>query len=52
LASVAGIEVVRLGEEDVVRHPLVADIIRAYQRYEQSQENSSGPEPNSRGRRR
>ncbi|MCY0865940.1 MAG: PhoH family protein, partial [Sulfobacillus sp.] len=35
LESVAGVKVVRLGERDVVRHPLVADIIRAYQQFEQ-----------------
>lgn len=34
LDGVAGIATVRLGRRDVVRHPLVAEIIAAYQRFE------------------
>ncbi len=33
LASVEGIEIMRFTEEDVVRHPLVQSIIRAYDRH-------------------
>jgi phosphate starvation-inducible PhoH-like protein len=34
LAEVPGIGFVAFGEEDVIRHPLVAGIIQAYERYE------------------
>lgn len=34
LANVKGIKFVRLSEMDVVRHPLVQEIIRAYEKYE------------------
>ncbi|MBI4115704.1 MAG: PhoH family protein [Candidatus Omnitrophica bacterium] len=34
LASIKGIKFVHLTEKDVVRHPLVQEIIRAYERYE------------------
>jgi len=34
LAGIKGIKLVRLSELDVVRHPLVQEIIRAYERYE------------------
>ena len=34
LSSVKGIKFVRLSELDVVRHPLVQEIIRAYEKYE------------------
>lgn len=37
LDGVSGIGVVRLTEKDVVRHPLVAKIIQAYQRFEEGQ---------------
>ncbi len=37
LDGVNGIGVVRLTEKDVVRHPLVAKIIQAYQRFEEGQ---------------
>jgi phosphate starvation-inducible PhoH-like protein len=37
LDGVDGIGVVRLTEKDVVRHPLVAKIIQAYQRFEEGQ---------------
>lgn len=37
LDGVEGIQIVRLSEKDVVRHPLVAQIIRAYQRFEEGQ---------------
>ncbi len=37
LGGVDGIGVVRLTEKDVVRHPLVAKIIQAYQRFEEGQ---------------
>ena len=35
LESVKGIEFVRFSEKDVVRHRLVQQIVRAYQRYEE-----------------
>ena len=35
LANVKGVKFVYLSEKDVVRHPLVQDIIRAYEKYEQ-----------------
>lgn len=37
LRGVEGIEFVYLTDRDVVRHPLVMDIIRAYDRYDQQQ---------------
>jgi len=33
LAGIKGIKFIRLSEEDVVRHPLVQEIIRAYEKY-------------------
>ena len=33
LAGIKGIKFIRLSEEDVVRHPLVMEIIRAYERH-------------------
>jgi phosphate starvation-inducible PhoH-like protein len=36
LDGVAGIQVVRLTDQDVVRHPLVTRIIQAYQQFEAS----------------
>ena len=33
LSGIKGIKIVRLSEEDVVRHPLVQEIIRAYERH-------------------
>jgi len=48
LGSLPGIEFVYFDKEDVVRHPLVQDIIRAYEEYEQSAESS--PLPTSRRR--
>jgi phosphate starvation-inducible PhoH-like protein len=36
LAGVRGIAFTRFGSEDVVRHPLVARIVNAYQAYEQA----------------
>lgn len=35
LEGISGIQAVRLGHRDVVRHPLVAEIIMAYQRFEE-----------------
>lgn len=46
LEGVDGIQVVRLTDQDVVRHPLVARIIQAYQRYEEGQ-GDKGDEKNS-----
>jgi len=34
LGGIKGIKFIRLSEEDVVRHPLVQEIIRAYEKYE------------------
>lgn len=39
LAEVKGIEFIFLDEKDVVRHKLVTDIVNAYKRYYQQQEN-------------
>jgi len=36
LAGTEGVAFVRLTERDVVRHPLVKEIVRAYQRYEEA----------------
>lgn len=36
LGDIDGIEVMRLSHKDVVRHPLVRSIVRAYDRYEKS----------------
>lgn len=40
LNGIEGIEFVYLTEKDVVRHPLVQNIIKAYEFYEASKENS------------
>ena len=40
LQSVEGMEVVRFSDADVVRHPLVSSIIRAYERAESAQANN------------
>lgn len=37
LKGVPGVDVVRLTDQDVVRHPLVARIIQAYQRFEEGE---------------
>jgi phosphate starvation-inducible PhoH-like protein len=39
LKEVKGIGIVRLNENDVVRHRLVKDIIKAYNKYDNQQEN-------------
>jgi phosphate starvation-inducible PhoH-like protein len=39
LKEVKGISIVRLNENDVVRHRLVKDIIKAYNKYDNQQEN-------------
>ncbi|MCL5116857.1 MAG: PhoH family protein [Firmicutes bacterium] len=44
LDGVDGIRVVRLTDQDVVRHPLVAKIIQAYQRFEEGQGDSNHEE--------
>ena len=41
LAGIEGIEFIYLTEKDVVRHKLVQDIIKAYDRYEADREKSS-----------
>jgi len=41
LAGIEGIEFIYLSEKDVVRHKLVQDIIRAYDRYEADREKGS-----------
>lgn len=42
LKGIEGIEFVMLSEEDVIRHPLVAKIIKAYEIYEKNMgENKS-----------
>lgn len=44
LDGVDGIKVARLTDHDVVRHPLVARIIQAYQRFEEGQGNTENEE--------
>lgn len=41
LQDVDGIEFVYFSERDVVRHPLVQEIVKAYNRYEQRQESAA-----------
>ncbi len=41
LKDIEGIDFVYLGDEDVVRHRLVKDIINAYERYDNSEETNS-----------
>jgi len=48
LANVEGISFVKFGQEDVVRHPVVAKIIRAYEDYEKKQ--SAGKEKGKRSK--
>jgi phosphate starvation-inducible PhoH-like protein len=38
LKGIKGIHFSYLGKEDVVRHPLVKDIIEAYERFDQAEE--------------
>jgi phosphate starvation-inducible PhoH-like protein len=45
LAGVPGIGIVELTGQDVVRHELVQKIIRAYERYEQAQQETAGAGP-------
>jgi phosphate starvation-inducible PhoH-like protein len=40
LSGIKGIAFVRLSDKDVVRHPLVKDIIHAYEKYDQKHENN------------
>jgi phosphate starvation-inducible PhoH-like protein len=40
LRGIEGIEFVMLSEQDVIRHPLVAKIIKAYEEYEKRKEES------------
>ena len=42
LKDVEGIHVVRFDEEDVVRHPLVKKIIRAFDRWDKEKEKNGG----------
>jgi len=41
LQGIQGIDFVYFSERDVVRHPLVQEIVKAYNRYEQRQESSA-----------
>jgi phosphate starvation-inducible PhoH-like protein len=43
LAGVEGVGFVRFGEGDVIRHPLVARIVQAYERHEQAEESTRRP---------
>jgi len=43
LAGVKGIEFVYLSDKDVVRHRLVQEIIKAYEKYEKGQDLASPP---------
>jgi phosphate starvation-inducible protein PhoH and related proteins len=49
LADVEGIGVMRFTEQDVVRHPLVQSIIRAYDRWQESGEAGAGERGEGRG---
>jgi phosphate starvation-inducible PhoH-like protein len=42
VGGIAGVEFVRFDETDVVRHPLVQRIIRAYDRHESSRKSRDG----------
>src|SRR5205085_11478139 len=41
LQDIQGIDFIYFSERDVVRHPLVQEIVKAYNRYEQRQESSA-----------
>ena len=45
LQGIQGIDFVYFSERDVVRHPLVQEIVKAYNRYEQRQESSALQRP-------
>lgn len=45
LKGIEGIEFVMLSEEDVIRHPLVAKIVKAYEIYEKSMEENKSEIP-------
>ena len=45
LQDIQGIDFVYFSERDVVRHPLVQEIVKAYNRYEQRQESSALQRP-------
>ncbi|ADH60695.1 PhoH family protein [Thermoanaerobacter mathranii subsp. mathranii str. A3] len=45
LKGIEGIEFVMLSEEDVIRHPLVAKIIKAYEIYEKNKEENKSEIP-------
>src|SRR5207237_5251720 len=47
LQGIQGIDFVYFSERDVVRHPLVQEIVKAYNRYEQRLEPSSLQHPSS-----
>jgi len=44
LNGIEGIEFVLLKEQDVIRHPLVAKIVKAYETYENSKESDGSTE--------
>ena len=45
LDGVKGIEIIRLGRNDIVRHPLVQRIIDAYDRFDREKEKQAADEP-------
>ena len=45
LDGVKGIEIIRLGRNDIVRHPLVQRIIDAYDRFDREKEKKAADEP-------
>jgi phosphate starvation-inducible PhoH-like protein len=45
VAGIPGIEFIEFDERDVVRHPLVQRIIRAYDRHDASRDNGTGSAP-------
>lgn len=48
LSGIDDIAVVRLSNRDVVRHKLVRDIVKAFDKYEESRKASSGDKPGAR----
>lgn len=48
LKNVEGISVIHLSNQDVVRHPLVQKIVKAYEEYESRQKGSHGTETHGR----
>jgi phosphate starvation-inducible PhoH-like protein len=52
LRSIDGIKFIHFDERDVVRHRLVQQIVRAYERYQQEKDGGSGEPTPREGRSR